>query len=171
MKNRYWQITLFISVLALAGACSNTPATRKPGKYSTGEDFGKKPWVVDIEKLTVENTNFRAAKWTGTFMQLTVMSIPANGEIGLEKHDDVDQFIRVEKGKAKVMMGKCKKSMDFVKEIEDDWAIFIPAGYWHNVINIGEEDLKVYSIYTPPEHAPATVHKTAKESEEDHHHH
>lgn len=159
--------TLLSAALLTAGAAvATTPA---PGTGT--DDQGKKPWVVDIEKLTKENTKFRAAKWTGTLLQMTVMSIPVGGEIGLEVHTKNDQFIRVEEGKARVLMGPSKEDLSFRKEIGDDWAIFIPAGLWHNVVNVGEKPLKVYAIYAPAEHPAGTVHATAEEAAAAEHHH
>ena len=133
----------------------------------------KKPYVVDIEELTTENKNFRTAEWTGEFLQMTTMSIEPGGEVGLEIHKDTDQFLRIEAGKARVLMGKTKDKFDFEKEAEDDDAIFVPSGYWHNILNIGDEPLKLYSIYAPPHHPADTVHETyevamAEEEEEDH---
>ena len=133
-------------------------------------DYGRQPWVVDIEDLTVTNENFRTTKWTGNNLQMTVMAIKPGGEIGLEKHDKGDQFIRVEAGKARVVMGTSKDTMTFNKTVSDDWAIFIPAGFWHNIINEGDTSLKVYVIYAPPEHPAGTVHKTFEESEAAHGH-
>lgn len=132
---------------------------------TVGEDHGKQPWVVNIEDLTVKNENFRTAKWTGRNLQMTVMSLEPGGEIGIEKHDEGDQFIRVEKGNARVVMGASKEKMTFDRKVSDDWAIFVPAGFWHNVINEGDNSLKVYVIYAPPEHPAGTVHKTFRESE------
>lgn len=137
------------------------------------EGKGKKPYVVDIEELTTENKNFRTAEWTGEFLQMTTMSIAVGGEVGLEIHKDTDQFLRIEAGKARVLMGKAKGNLDFEKEAKDDDAIFVPSGYWHNILNIGDEPLKLYSIYAPPHHPAGTVHETyeiamAEEEEEDH---
>jgi mannose-6-phosphate isomerase-like protein (cupin superfamily) len=157
---------LSATLLAVGGAHGTTPA---PG--SDTKDQGKKPWVVDIEKLTKENTKFRVAKWTGGLLQMTVMSIPVGGEIGLEIHTKNEQFIRVEEGKARILMGPSKDDLSFRKEIGDDWAVFIPAGLWHNVVNIGDKPLKVYAIYAPAEHPAGTVHATAEESAADEHHH
>lgn len=134
------------------------------------ESFDNRPWVVDIEKITLENDLFLTAKWTGNTMQMTLMSIPVGGEIGLEMHDDIDQFIRIESGIARVMMGEAKDKFEFDKKVEDDWAIFIPGGYWHNVINIGDEPLKLYSIYAPPEHPAGATYKTFEEAEAAHAH-
>ena len=129
-------------------------------------DNGKKPYVVDIEDLTVANENFRTASWTGDFLQMTLMSIEVGSEIGLEVHDDTDQFLRIEQGEARVVMGKSQDNLDFEAEAGDDFAIFIPSGYWHNVINTGDEPLKVYSIYAPAHHPAGTVHKTKAEADE-----
>jgi mannose-6-phosphate isomerase-like protein (cupin superfamily) len=98
------------------------------------------------------------------------MSIEVGGEVGLEKHEGLDQFIRVDKGKAKVLMGKTQDDLSFEKIVSDDWAILIPGGYWHNIINIGDEELKLYSIYSPPEHPAGTIHATFEDSEADEHH-
>jgi len=132
------------------------------------EDLGSQPWAFDIEELTLSNDDFRAARWTGDYMQMTVMSIKPGGEIGLEAHPDVDQFLRIEQGSARILMGKNKDELSFIREVSDDWAIFIPAGYWHNLINTGKEDVKLYSIYSPPEHPKGTVHATIED--DDHHH-
>lgn len=136
------------------------------------ENKGKKPYVVDIEKLTTENRNFRTAEWTGEFLQMTTMSIEVNGEVGLEIHKDTDQFLRIEAGQARVLMGKSKDNMDFQQDAEDDDAIFVPSGYWHNILNTGDKPLKLYSIYAPPHHPVGTVHETyeiAMASEEEDH--
>lgn len=135
-------------------------------------DYGGQPYVVNIEEITTANDKFRVAKWTGSNMQMTLMSIPAGGEVGLEVHDDHDQFLRIEQGKAKVVMGASEDNLDFEKEAEDDFAIFVPAGSWHNIINTGEEDLRLYSIYAPAEHPKGTIHETyeeAMEAEAEHH--
>jgi mannose-6-phosphate isomerase-like protein (cupin superfamily) len=99
------------------------------------------------------------------------MSIPVGGEVGLEQHTDTDQFLRVEDGQAKVLMGDTEKSLTFVKTAEKDFAIIVPAGKWHNIINTGDKPLKLYSIYAPVEHPHGTVHKTFEEAEEAEHHH
>jgi mannose-6-phosphate isomerase-like protein (cupin superfamily) len=135
------------------------------------EDQGGKPWIVNIEELTKENEHFRVVYWTGKRLQMTVMSILPGGEIGLEVHPNEEQFIRVEEGEGRVVMGKTKDNLTFDKKVSDDWAIFIPAGYWHNVVNTGKKPLKVYVLYSPPEHPAGTVHKTFAESEADHDHH
>jgi len=127
-----------------------------------GKDNGKKPWAVNIEKLTTANDNFRSTMWTGKNLQLTVMSLKPGEEIGLEKHDIGDQFIRVEQGNARVVMGAMKNKMTFDKKVSDDWAILIPSGFWHNIINEGNNALKLYVLYAPPEHPAGTIDKTFK---------
>jgi mannose-6-phosphate isomerase-like protein (cupin superfamily) len=123
-------------------------------------DQGPHPFTVDIEKATVANTKYRATLWTGKNLQLTVMSIDPGQDIGLERHAEHDQFLRIEAGKARVQMGPSKENLSFVREIEDDWSVLVPAGSWHNVTNIGDKPLKLYSIYAPPEHPHGTVHAT-----------
>ena len=133
-------------------------------------DNGPNPYVVNIEEATVQNETFRTALWTGTQMQLTVMSIEPGDDIGLEVHDDHDQFLRVEQGVGFVQMGASEDNLDFEATVEDDFAIFIPAGSWHNVTNTGDAPLKVYSIYAPSEHAHGTVHTTKAEADAAEHH-
>ena len=124
------------------------------------QDQGTKPWVVNIEELTTSNQNFRTTWWTGKQLQMTVMSIQPGEDIGLEVHQKGDQFIRVEEGTARVQMGKSKTNLNYDKTVGDDWAMFIPEGYWHNISNAGNEELKVYVLYAPPEHPAGTVHPT-----------
>ncbi len=163
LKNTVFVFFLFVLSTGLAMA-------KEPGGAEKVPDHGRQPWVVDIEDLTKNNNNFRTAKWTGKNLQMTVMFIKPRGEIGLEIHEKGDQFIRIEKGEARVVMGKSKDKMTFDRKIADDWAIFIPEGFWHNIINEGDEPLKVYVIYAPPEHPAGTVHKTFEEAEAAHGH-
>lgn len=134
-------------------------------------DHGPKPYVVDIEKETLENTNYRTTLWTGTHMQMTVMAIAPGDDIGLEVHEDHDQFLRVEQGRGRVQMGPAEDDLSFEEEVGDDWVILVPAGQWHSVTNIGDEPLKVYSLYSPPEHPHGTVHPTKADSDADEHDH
>lgn len=133
-------------------------------------DFGGEPLAVNIDRAAKENSNFRTALWTGRHLQVTLMSIPVGGDIGLEMHPDVDQFIRIESGLAQVMMGKDGKRLDFRRRADANFAIIIPAGTWHNIVNIGNSPLKVYSIYAPPQHPFGTVHRTKREAEESERH-
>lgn len=128
-------------------------------------DYGPDPYVVNIEELTVENDLFRVAKWTGTNLQMTVMSIEPGDDVGLEVHDDHDQFLRIEAGTAKVVMGPDQDNLEQEWEAEDDWAVFVPAGTWHNIINTGDTALKLYSIYAPAEHPHGTIHRDKAEAE------
>jgi mannose-6-phosphate isomerase-like protein (cupin superfamily) len=127
-------------------------------------------WVGDIERETIDNETFRTVLWTGDHSQLTVMSIPAGEDIGKEVHPDHDQFLRIEQGSARVEMGPSENEVDFTQDVGADWAIVVPAGVWHNVVNTGDGELKVYSIYSPAEHPPGTVHATKAEAEAAEHH-
>ena len=124
------------------------------------QDLGSKPSIINIHNETLCNENFRTAIWTGTHLQITVMSIPVGGEIGLEMHDDLEQFIKVESGCACVYMGDTKKTVKYVGKIHSNYAIVIPAGVWHNVVNACSCPLKIYSVYAPPKHPFGTVHET-----------
>ena len=120
-------------------------------------------FLINIEKATMQNDNFRKVLNTAQNSQLVVMSLLPGEEIGTEVHD-LDQFIRFESGKGIVILdGK-------EHEVEDDWAVVIPAGVEHNVINTSDsEKMKLYSIYSPPEHPEGTVHPT-KADDMGHHH-
>jgi mannose-6-phosphate isomerase-like protein (cupin superfamily) len=117
-------------------------------------------WLGDIERETLDNTTFRTVLFTGEHSQLTVMSIEQGDDIGREVHEDNDQFIRVEEGKARVELSATEDGVDETQDVEADWAVIVPAGTWHNVVNTGDGTLKLYSIYSPPEHPPNTVHRT-----------
>lgn len=132
-------------------------------------DHGPNPYVVDIEAETLTNDNYRSTVWTGHNLQLTVMAIPPGEDIGLEVHADHDQFIRIEAGVAHVQMGPTEQELSFDREVGADWVVFIPAGSWHNLTNVSDEPLKVYSIYAPPEHPHGTTHPTRADAEADHH--
>lgn len=129
------------------------------------QDQGKNPYVADIESITKENSYFRQTLWTGDHLQVTVMNIPVGSEIGLERHEHTEQFIKIESGQAQVVMGQERDNLDFVAEAGDGYSIHIPANTWHNVINSGIEPLQVYSIYSPAEHPFGTVHETKEESD------
>ena len=142
-----------------AGSCSRqTPAATEPQTVTETivfKDYGAERTVL----------------WTGGNLQVTVMAIPVGGDVGLEQHNGIDQFLRVEEGTAQVMMGDSADKLDFVKEVKDDYAIFVPAGKWHNIVNKGDKPLKIYSIYAPAEHPHGTIHKTQQESMEAEHAH
>ncbi|MBM6544800.1 cupin domain-containing protein [Janibacter sp. YIM B02568] len=129
-------------------------------------DQGPKPYVVNIERATLENSTYRTTLWTGKFLQMTVMAIAPGDDIGLEVHEGHDQFLRVESGEGKVQMGPAEDQLTFERTVGDDEAILVPAGSWHNVTNVGTEPLKVYSIYGPPEHEHGTVHQLKSDDPE-----
>ncbi|PAF36007.1 cupin [Terribacillus saccharophilus] len=127
-------------------------------------DHGNSPHVVDIEQATENNRFFRTAIWTGKHLQVTLMSIRPGEDIGLERHPNVDQFLRIESGHGLVQMGPRKDNLQYQQYVQDDYAIFVPAGTWHNVINAGRTPLKLYTIYAPPEHPYGTVHRTKQDA-------
>ncbi|WP_327363456.1 cupin domain-containing protein [Streptomyces sp. NBC_01296] len=95
------------------------------------------------------------------------MSIPVGEDIGLEAHPETDQFLRLDAGRGRVQMGRAKDRLDFDQEVEDGWAIFVPAGTWHNVTNVGDETLQLYAVYAPVHHASGKIHATAADAERD----
>lgn len=129
-------------------------------KSNTVKDCGPEPFIANLNKLTMENTNYRTTLWTGPNLQLTMMCIPVGGEIGLEVHKCNDQFLNIVSGKGICVMGHCRNCLSFKHCISDGCAVFVPAGTWHNIINTGDCPLKVYTIYAPPHHPHGTVHAT-----------
>lgn len=123
-------------------------------------DQGKKPFVIDIEDAAERNNTFRTAIWTGEHLQVTLMSIKPGENVGLEVHPNTDQFLRIEEGRGLVEMGKSKNALNYRRNVDEDDAIMVPAGTWHNLTNTGRKNLKLYSIYAPPEHPFGTVHQT-----------
>jgi len=123
----------------------------------------KKGYVANIEKLTLKNENFRKVLYTDKNVQMVVMSLLPKEEIGEEVHD-VDQFLRVERGTGKAVIS------DISHDLEDGSAMVIPVGTKHNIINTGEGQMKIYSLYMPPHHKDGTVHKTKADAEADEEH-
>ena len=128
------------------------------------KDYGKQPYVVNIEEAAEQNKTFRTALWTGEHLQVTLMSIDVGEDVGLEVHPTRDQFLRIEEGQGVVKMGNTESNLTFQRNVEEDDAIMVPAGTWHNLFNTGNKPLKLYSIYAPPEHPSGTVHVTKVES-------
>ncbi len=134
-------------------------------------DHGPEPFVINIDHATKQNNTFRTALWTGNHLQLTLMSINVGEDIGLENHPNLDQFLRIEQGQGIVKMGQDRDNLDFQRRIGDGYAIIIPAGTWHNLVNTGSVPLKLYSIYAPPQHPRGTVHRTKADAMAAEHNH
>ena len=125
-------------------------------------------YAINIEEKSLKNSHFREVLFTTPGLQLVVMSLEPGEEIGLETHDGINQFIRVESGRGKALLNEKEY------ELEDGSAVVIPAGVEHNIINTSrQESLKLYTIYSPPEHPDGTVHKNKAEAlayEKEHNH-
>ncbi len=119
-----------------------------------------KGYVTNIEKVSLDNDNFRKVLYTDTNSQLVVMSLLPSEDIGEEVHD-VDQFLRVEKGNGKAVLNGIEH------EISDGSVIIVPVGVKHNIINSSNGSMKLYSLYMPPHHKDGVVHKTKEEAESD----
>ena len=133
----------------------------------TIKDIGPQPQSFDLERATRENKNYRTVAWSGRYLQVSLMSIPAGGDIGLEVHPDTDQFLRLDAGRGRAQIGPSKDQLTFDREVSDGWCVLIPAGTWHNVTNIGDEPMQVYAIYAPAHHKPGKVHRTAADAASD----
>jgi mannose-6-phosphate isomerase-like protein (cupin superfamily) len=125
----------------------------------------KKGFIGNIEKDTIANADFRRVLYTGKYSQLVLMSLKPGEEIGEEVHDDVDQFFRFEKGEGKVIIDKVEH------KVQDGVAVIVPSGALHNVINTSKkEDLRLYTIYSPPEHQDKVVRHTKAQAMADEEH-
>ncbi len=122
-----------------------------------------KYYANNIEEQTLENSDYRRVLFTGKFSQLVLMNIQPGDEIGTEVHDEHDQFLRVESGEAQFIIDGTTVTGG------DGFAVVVPAGAEHNVINVGETELKLYTIYSPAEHPDGTIQSTKADSLKDNH--
>lgn len=122
-------------------------------------EHGGEVFATNVSRMAYRNDSYRESVWTGDYLQMTVMSIARGGEIGVEMHGDTDQYIRIEHGSAIAMIGDNEKDLDKSYRLFSGDAIFIPAGYWHNIVNTGRCALKISSVYAPPHHPKCTVEK------------
>ena len=117
-------------------------------------------FATDIKKLTKENTNYRKVLHTGTQSQIVAMSIPVGGDIGQEVHPATDQMIFIVEGDGEAILN------NETKHIEEHDVVFVPAGTTHNFKNTGDKELKLFTVYAPPEHPEGTIHKTKEDAHE-----
>ncbi len=130
-------------------------------------DNGPQPNAFDLETATKENSNYRTVAWTGKYLQVTLMSIPPGSSIGLEAHPETDQFVRLDAGTGHVVMGPAEDDLPFQLDVGDGWSVQVPAGTWHDIINTGSGDMRLYVVYAPVHHTPGIVQKTAEDAEAD----
>jgi mannose-6-phosphate isomerase-like protein (cupin superfamily) len=148
---------------------NDLPGKRPPGRIAgrtnrrTNErNMSMSGYSIDIEKKTIENTYFREVLYTAPNLQLVVMTLKPGEEIGMETHEHGDQFFRVEAGEGKAILD------GETHQLTDGSIVIIPEKVEHNIINTSaDKDLKVYTIYTPPEHKDGVVHKTKAEADAD----
>lgn len=131
------------------------------------DDIGPRPNAFNIEDSARLNDAYRAVAWTGRYLQVTLMTIPVGESIGLESHPATDQFLRLESGRGRVVMGPAKDRLDFEQDVTDGWSVQVPAGTWHDVLNVGDEPLRLYTVYAPSHHARGAVHKTSTDAARD----
>lgn len=121
-----------------------------------------KGYVEDIERATLENGDFRRVVYTGKNLQLVLMTLPPGCDIGSEVHEDIDQFFRIEEGEGEIHID------GNINKVSDDFAVIVPAGARHNVVNTGSRPLRLYTLYGPPEHKDGVVHQDKDQAERDH---
>ena len=121
-----------------------------------------KGYCDDIDRATLDNEDFRRVVYTGKNLQLVLMTLPPACDIGEEVHENRDQFFRIEEGEGVIRIDGADN------RVEDDFAVIVPAGARHNVVNTGTVPLKLYTIYAPPEHRDGVVHRTKEQAERDH---
>ena len=135
------------------------------GEYPEIRDYGCEPFIFNIDHATNMNKNFRTTLWTGRDMQLTLMSIPVCGDIGVEMHQDVDQFIRVESGRATVYMGNCRNDLREIGCVDGNYAILIPAGAWHyRKLHRSKSSSKACCIPRDPKDPAGSIQKAGSRS-------
>jgi mannose-6-phosphate isomerase-like protein (cupin superfamily) len=123
----------------------------------------KRGYCDDIQRQTIDNEDFRRVLYTGGHLQLVLMTLQPGEEIGEEVHDGIDQFFRVEEGEGVITIDGREN------RVSDDYAVIVPSGARHNVRNTGDEPLRLYTIYGPPEHKDGIVQSTKKEADRRHH--
>ena len=152
-----------------AGAASAQPdRARGPSAMGRGVQDGitanagtQRSYVGSIERVAIDNDNFRRVLFTGPHMQLVVMSLGPAQEIGNERHASLDQFFRVEQGAGEVVFNETEHH-----PLHDGDAVLVPAGTWHNVINTSSSlPLKLYTLYSPPNHPPGALHRTKADAD------
>jgi mannose-6-phosphate isomerase-like protein (cupin superfamily) len=151
-RHRFWSCC---GSACLAGNMNLLKAVHRMTRAKMTGYFGS------IESETLKNKYFRRVLFTGKHAQLVVMCLKEGEEIGNEVHQNVDQFFRVEKGKFQFILNNGKEK--HVARNGD--AVIVPAGTWHNVINISNRNSKLYTIYSPPNHPDGTIHRTKKDAE------
>jgi len=134
-------------------------------------DYGMEPFVTELRRQSLRNTNFRTTLWTGSHLQLTVMSLNGGEDIGLEVHPRVDQVLYITEGRGLTEMGSIRNDLRMRRPVQAGDAVFVPAGTWHNITNLSRRPLKLFTVYAPPNHPHGTVHKTKEDAERDEGHH
>lgn len=124
---------------------------------------GSVAYITDLRQETIDNTLFYTTRWTSKNMQFALMSVPVNTETGLDVHYNSDQLFYIEQGEAYVFMGFCYDCINIQHRVSEGYSIIVPAGVWHNVVNIGSLDLKMFSIFAPALHTYNTVFRTSQE--------
>ena len=132
-------------------------------------DMGPAPAHFSLPAAAMENRAFRRTLWTGDRLQLTVMYLAPGEDIGTEMHPDVDQLLRVEEGRALLRYGPCRSAIRDEGYMRKGDVFLVPAGTYHNLINVGRSPLRLSSVYAPPNHPKGTVHQTKADAQKEEH--
>lgn len=124
---------------------------------------GPVPYITDLGRDTINNTLFFITQWSSRNMQLALMSVPAGSDTGLDMHQLSDQLFYIVLGSALVTMGGCQECLDLREYAHDGYAIMVPAGTWHSVANVGQSDLKMFTVYAPAFHSFSAVYETKED--------
>lgn len=128
-------------------------------------DHGKEPFALNLEQAAKQNNTYRTVIWTDEYLQVTLMSINVGDDIGLEVHPNANQFTYIVDGQGLIQMGNSKDNLNYVRKGINGFAMMVPAGTWHNIINTGNTPLKMYTIYAPPLHPFGAIEMTKSEAE------
>ncbi len=120
-------------------------------------------YITNSRQEALNNTLFYTTKWTSKNIQFALMSVPVDTETGLDVHYTSDQLFYIEQGEALVIMGPCYNCLGIPSHAPEGYTIIVPAGMWHNILNVGSTDLKMYSIFAPSLHSHNTVFRTTQE--------
>jgi len=164
-KKSFLSIALALLMIVSIPMTALADGAKNPDKR---KDHGPEPYTLNLAELAKMNTHFREAVWTGDLLQLVLMSLQPQEEIGLEEHSDTDHFFYVVEGTGIIQMGEKDTNINYSESIAPGCGIFVPKGEWHNIINNGSTPLKILVLYAPPHHEHGTVHKTKAEAEAAH---
>lgn len=168
-------VFLLFSIVVSLNSCNGNPGEERTDSAPENPELNEvpesllpeaEPLAINLEEATVNNQNFREVIWTGDHMQLVLLSLEPGEEIAMEMHEDLNQLLKIEKGQAQILIGPSRDELNFEREVQEDWAVLIPANHYHSVKNTGEGPLKLYTLFAPGAYPQNEVVETLEETEE-----